>query len=214
MTFSLRSVFVFVTAVAIVLSLVLWLHEVGIAISTFCLGIVFACVGAWTKRRRHIVIGSVLMVAAIVSAPWLLTKIHWDGHKKVTVTVRIHDQSGNPIPNATVQLTDSSGSSTASTDSSGIATVVGDFRTCGMDTLFKKTGTIELLGEQLSVSVPGYKKFHRELGEIVAGGCWDLYAPTRPELWIDLMPVPNANGEVATGGTAKAVEQPECFVNA
>ncbi len=186
MQFSLRSVFVFLAAVAIVLLLALRLHEVGIAVSTFFLGVLFACVGAWRKRGRKIVIGCLLMIAPIIAAPWLLIDVCWVGHKKVTVTVCVQDKSGSAIPNATVRLTDTSGSSTGSTDSSGIATLVGNFPTCARDSLLTKTGIIELVGEELTVSVPGYKEFHRALGEIVAGGCWDLYAATPPEVRIKL----------------------------
>ena len=106
--------------------------------------------------------------------------------QKVSVTVHVQDLSASPIPNATVQLTYDGGTSTVSTDSKGFAGVVGNFLTCGTDTLLNKTGFIELLREKLTVKADGFKDFHRELDEIVVSGGWDLYAPKPPEVLVTL----------------------------
>ena len=168
--------------IAVVLSLTMWLHEWGIATSLLSLGIVFVGVGIWSKRKSYIIGGWVLIGGLVVSAPWLLIGISWVGQNTISVTVRVQDHSGTPIPNATVRLTDKIGSSTASTDSSGLAHVVGNFQTRGTDTLLSKTATVELFREQLSVRAIGFKSFNRELDEM---GCWDLSVPT-PEVHIQL----------------------------
>jgi hypothetical protein len=186
MQFSLRGLFVFVTAVAVVCSMTRWLHEAGIAISLLSLGVVFVCVGAWSKRRSYIIGGCALICGLVISAPWLLTAMCWVGHKKISVTIRVQEPSGTPIPNATVRLTDKIGSFTASTDSRGVAAVVGDFMTCGTDTLLRKTGGIQLFRHQLMVSAEGYKAFQRGLDEAVGRLSWDLYAPTPPEVLVQL----------------------------
>ena len=185
--FSLRTLLLVVTVVAVVCSLTRWLHEWGIAVSMLSLGIGFVGIGISSKRWSYIGGGCVLICGFVISSPWLLTATCWVGHKKISVTVRVHDHSGTPIPNATVQLTERDGNSTASTtDSSGLARVVGTFQICGTDTLLSKTGIVELLGEKLSVRAIGFKSFNRELEEIVERSCWDLHAPTPPEVPIQL----------------------------
>ena len=147
MQFSLRTLLLVVTCVAIVCSLTSWLHETGIAISMLSLGIGFLSFGIRQKRKSHILGGCRLIAALILWSPWLLTAICWVGEKKVSVTVRVQDQSGTPVPNATVQLTDRTSISAASTDSKGAAVESGEFQICGTDMLFSKTGIIELLGK-------------------------------------------------------------------
>ena len=186
--FHLRTLLLLVTAVSVILSMTKWLHELGIAISLLSMGVVLLCVGVWSKRKICMIGGCALICGLVISAPWLLTAVCWVGHKKIPVTVRVKDRSGAPIPNATVRLTDKDliGSSTDSTDVSGLAHVVGDFQTYGTDTLLSKTGSVEVLGERLSVRAGGFKDLDRELDEMV--GNWDLYAPTPPEVLVQLEP--------------------------
>jgi membrane-bound ClpP family serine protease len=186
--FHLRTLLLLVTAVSVILSMTKWLHELGIAISLLSMGVVLLCVGVWSKRKICMIGGCALICGLVISAPWLLTAVCWVGHKKIPVTVRVEDRSGTPISNATVRLTDSDqiSSSTASTDSSGLAHVVGDFQIYGTDTLLSKTGSVEVLGERLSVRAGGFKDLDRELDEMV--GNWDLYAPTPPEVLVQLEP--------------------------
>ena len=187
MQFSLRTLLLVVTVVAVVCSLTRWLHELGIAVSMLSLGIGFLGIGIWRRRKTHILGGCVLIVALVLWSPWLLTATCWVGHKTISVTIRVQDSSGKALPNATVQLTDrTSGSSTASTDSDGIAVVQGEFQICGTDTMLSNTGIVELLGEKLSVRAIGFKSFDRELDEIAESGCWDLHAPTPPEVLVHL----------------------------
>ncbi len=161
MQFSLRTLLLVVTVVAVVCSLTRWLHELGIAVSMLSLGVGFVGIGIWRRRKTQILGGCVLIVALVLWSPWLLTAACWVGHKKIPVTVCVQDQSRTAIPNATVQID----MSTASTNANGIAAVVAEFQICGTDTLFHKTGIIELLGEQLTVKAAGFKDFHGELAE-------------------------------------------------
>ncbi len=185
--FSLRTLLLVVTIIAVVLSMITWLHELGIAIALLSTGVVLVFVGTWCKRWHYISGGCILICGLVISSPWLSTAVCWAGHKKISVTVCVHDHFGTPIPNATVQLTDRDGTSTASTtDVSGLTYVVGNFQICGTDTLLSKTGIVELLGEKLSVQAIGFKSFDRELDETVDRGCWDLNAPTPPEVLIQL----------------------------
>jgi hypothetical protein len=187
MQFSLQTLLLFVTIAAAVFGMTKWLHELGIAISLLTLAFAFIGFGIWSRRKSYIIGGCLLICGLVFSAPWLLDAICWVGHQSISVTVRIEDELGNPIPNATVQLTDHSGKAMASTTgSNGSAHVVGNFQTCGTSTFLSKTGIVELLGESLTVQAGGFKGFHRELGEIVERGYWDLYSPVPPEVRVQL----------------------------
>jgi hypothetical protein len=187
MQYSLRTLLLAVTAVAIFCSLTRWLHELGIAISLLVLGIGFLAAGLWRKRVGFILAGFGSIIALVFSFSLLLTEACWVGGKKVSVVVRVHDASGKPLAGARVQLTDRNHAiSTASTDSTGAAIVAGEFQICGQDSVFRKTGIVELLGERLNVTAAGHKVFDRELDEFVVGACWDLYAAAPPEVCIQL----------------------------
>ena len=173
--FSLRTLLLAVTTIAVVLSLTMWLHELGLAISLLSLGIVLVGVGIWSKRKSYVIGGCVLIGGLVISAPWLLVAICWVGNKTISVTVRVQDQAGTPIANATVQLTGRDGTSTASTDASGVASVVGEFMTCGRDSLLRKTGGFQLFRHQLTARAKGYKVFQRQLDEAVGRLSWDMY---------------------------------------
>lgn len=180
------SLLVFLALLAFVLSVITWLHEVGIAISMVTLGIALVCAGAWSRRKSALLGGCILTTAPIILAPWLLTSTGWVGYRKVSVIVRVRDRSGAPVANAAVQLTNKIGSVTVSTDASGTATVVGEFQTCGTDSLLQKTAIVELLGEQLLVKAAGFREFKGRLEELVAGSCWNLYAAAPPEILVEL----------------------------
>jgi hypothetical protein len=183
MQFSLRTLLLFVTAVAIACSLTKWLHEVGIAISMLSAGIIILCIGLRQKRKSHVVAGCLLIGALILWSPWLLVVECWVGHKRIPVTVCVHDQSGKAIPTATVQIDQSP---KASTDANGNATITAEFQICGNKSLFQKTGFIELLGEKVIVKAAGFKPYENEIAELVTEGYWDLYAPKSPVVHVIL----------------------------
>ena len=131
MKFRLRDVVWSVTALTVAVAVTCWRQDLGVALIIFFLGIAFIRIGSWTEGRGFTVIGiCAMIIALLIAAPPLVTRICWVGRKDVTVTVRVHDLTGNTISQAVVRLTDRhrSGGSTGSTDANGITKVVGQFQ--------------------------------------------------------------------------------------
>jgi hypothetical protein len=161
-------------AAAVILSMTCWLGDVGLACSLWSLATILVFAGVLWKRSGLVTFGCLLVCVLGGVSPWLFASQQWVGHRKVSVTVRVQDQGGAAIPNATVVLTSTAGNSAGLCDPSGDASVVGEFQTCGRDSALSHTGYIEVLGEQLGVTAKGYKPVQRDLGELTRG--WDLYA--------------------------------------
>ena len=188
--YSLRSLFVFVTVVAVVVFLIHSLRERGILILLASLCLISICYGAWSDRGRYVWLGIGLLLLLGAGLP-LGKSIDWVGNKKVLIGVRVRDNSGALISGASVELTGDARSwrYMATTDSNGVAQLFGEFQTCGTDSVLRlrNTGYIQILGEHLTVSAAGYQEFSKDLEEITPQS-WDLFAATIPEVVVTLKP--------------------------
>lgn len=146
-----------------------------------------AHLGPWWKSIGYVLPGVGVFVALILWCYPAPVDTCWVGHKKISVTVHVHDPFGNVIPAAVVELANKSDRSTATTDAAGTADVPLTFQICGRDSLLRRTGMIELLGETLTARASGFKEFHREIADMVRPP-WDLYAPGPREVIVQLEP--------------------------
>jgi len=179
--FSLRSLLVTVTASCVFLAVCVWNTAIGIPLSLAVLGVFLAVTGIRTGRRGAVILGGILVVAAVglvaFNPP---TVVAWVGRHKLDVHVFVVDASSlTPLSNATVEVLHGpysplegpppnvdrdfeiieSGQSgeRLTTDERGYTTFTHEFFAAGTDGLFTNSGYVDTRRVWLRITAPGYR---------------------------------------------------------
>ena len=186
MQFTLRSLFVVTTALAVFLGLVKWQGPLAGVVFLLVVGLALVAAGIRTKRRGRWIAGLVLTVLTLIVLPLMVgtcggSRECWNGYGTFPVPIEVRDaDTGEPIPNAAVRLAESPAASRAVlTDSHGAASAPARFLAGGEHCWFEKKDDLYIgLGlHVLEVNAAGYEPFRRYLKDQVGVFAWDLHAP-------------------------------------
>lgn len=164
--FGLRWLFGAIALVAVFLAIWIWSPEGALlaAGGLLLLGTIALAVFRPDWRWTAVAIGAAIILGLLAI---LASAAIWDGERRLPVTISVVDQeTGKPIPNATVRLQGSilgAKQVVGQTDLAGSVTLLSNFPTSGTTSLVYETAFASVYDYEIAIDAQGYTPVNRPL---------------------------------------------------
>jgi hypothetical protein len=187
LSFSLRTVFLVITAFAICLAAAVSWGRIGIAASVGTTGILMIVVGIGRDKPTLFTLG--LVVATLGTTVPAMRGSRWVGRSTVIVSFSVVDQmNGEPIRKASIKLRDALTSSvraTGLTDVDGRVDIPITVAAAGADDFFQGRSFVDVSDIGIEIDAEGYLPFRESMRHYVDAE-WEVPRRTFPEIVIGL----------------------------